>query len=278
MYDRSSRATARIPDTKSPETGDTNSRFLCVIRHAFRWGRGQGTKATAAMTTRNPNAFLTKFLTGSLHFPFCMVRVPACIASSCGSGSRDSGGCGLGLARCSDGACIPSSYFCNNRIDCADGSDELNCRRTGSRGSERLSPYDQSHTPSLSGNQIAARSRPDEVRVKIHAYDTSQNVAIGNDVVFRCRDESPLRVEVYWTREHGRPLPANGNDIAGRLTITGIREQDKGIYVCRAKGYPDQETAFLNVASIPSMYHHHFAILPMFPNSFCEHVSWPLTL
>ena len=29
---------------------------------------------------------------------------------------------------CNDGACIPNSYYCNNRPDCLDNSDEVNCR------------------------------------------------------------------------------------------------------------------------------------------------------
>ena len=35
--------------------------------------------------------------------------------------------CGFGQFRCSDGQCIDQRLLCNQRYDCSDGSDELNC-------------------------------------------------------------------------------------------------------------------------------------------------------
>lgn len=84
--------------------------------------------------------------------------------------------------------------------------------------------------------------------IKVATYDTPQTVVLGNDVVFRCRDESSLRTEVYWTRPNGDALPSNANDVNGRLTIVNLQDKDSGVYVCHAKGAPsEQATVYLNV-------------------------------
>lgn len=46
---------------------------------------------------------------------------------------------------------------------------------------------------------------------------------IGREVIFRCRDEGPLRAKVRWSRPGGRPLPAGFADKNGRLEIPNIR-------------------------------------------------------
>lgn len=35
--------------------------------------------------------------------------------------------CELSEFRCEDGQCIPHTWRCDNSMDCADGSDEVNC-------------------------------------------------------------------------------------------------------------------------------------------------------
>lgn len=47
--------------------------------------------------------------------------------------------CGLDQFRCDDGSCIQGSRQCNGLRDCADGSDEVNCKNgTCSDGLVRL--------------------------------------------------------------------------------------------------------------------------------------------
>lgn len=161
------------------------------------------------------------------------------------AGQRNVGGCAGGSYRCSDGTCIDGSSLCNGRRDCYDGSDESNCVGSHVPGHSQYEPYhypshsSQYHAksviPSGSGQEAVVDNKP-----RIHAYDVQQTITAGNDVVFRCRDESSLRVEVYWTRDADIPLPFNANEMSGRLTITATREEDKGIYVCHARGYSDQ--------------------------------------
>ncbi|EDV19474.1 uncharacterized protein TRIADDRAFT_62104 [Trichoplax adhaerens] len=43
------------------------------------------------------------------------------------TGTTTTGQCGHGRFKCHNGQCINSTYVCNKRADCADGSDELNC-------------------------------------------------------------------------------------------------------------------------------------------------------
>lgn len=51
-----------------------------------------------------------------------------------------------------------------------------------------------------------------------------RGLCVGNEVVFHCRDEGPLRVKVHWMRSAGRPLPpGTRDDKEGRLEIPDIR-------------------------------------------------------
>jgi hypothetical protein len=35
--------------------------------------------------------------------------------------------CTINEWKCDSGQCINSQYYCDNRVDCVDGSDEINC-------------------------------------------------------------------------------------------------------------------------------------------------------
>ena len=48
----------------------------------------------------------------------------------------------------------------------------------------------------------------------------------GREVVFQCRDEGPLRVDVTWSRGNGAeglPFPRGTRDFDGRLEIPNIQ-------------------------------------------------------
>ena len=48
----------------------------------------------------------------------------------------------------------------------------------------------------------------------------------GREVVFQCRDEGPLRVDVKWSRGNGAeglPFPRGTRDFDGRLEIPNIQ-------------------------------------------------------
>ena len=51
-------------------------------------------------------------------------------------------------------------------------------------------------------------------------------VISGREVVFQCRDEGPLRVNVKWSRGNGAeglPFPPGTRDFNGRLEIPDIK-------------------------------------------------------
>lgn len=143
-------------------------------------------------------------------------------------------------------------FFCNGNKECNDGSDEVAC--SGSINNQQMSAsYDSRYPQPQYDSSYGTRNEWPVVQnvppsIKVATYDTPQTVVLGNDVVFRCRDESSLRTDVYWTRPNGEALPSNANDVNGRLTIVNLQDKDSGVYVCHAKGSPnEQATVYLNV-------------------------------
>lgn len=92
------------------------------------------------------------------------------------------------------------------------------------------------------------------MKVKILIYDSTQTVNLGNDVVFRCRDESSLRAPVFWSRSDNQQLPYNAHDSMGRLSINKVNRENEGIYICQANGHPDKQTAQLIIRSDRSKF------------------------
>lgn len=62
---------------------------------------------------------------------------------------------------------------------------------------------------------------------KIFSFHNFINLIIsGQEVVFQCRDEGPLRVNVKWSRGNGAeglPFPPGTRDFNGRLEIPDIK-------------------------------------------------------
>ena len=123
-------------------------------------------------------------------------------------------------------------------INCQDGSDERNCPKT------------------------TTTKKPD-IRLDIRVYPSSgkQETEEGQDVVFQCRDEGPLRARVKWERSDGSYLPPGlkftnkkdlnpkimlfsltsflgSKDINGRLEMSNVQLGHRGSYDCKAVDYP----------------------------------------
>lgn len=123
---------------------------------------------------------------------------------------------------CSNGQCISLNLHCNGRYDCSDLSDEQNC--------DQFNLY--SHRPT----HYTVNSKTVTTTIDLKVYDTPQTQYVGDDVVFRCRDEGQTRNPVKWSRLDGKPFPTGTHEFNGRLTLYSISLRDSGIYRCTAVG------------------------------------------
>ncbi len=75
----------------------------------------------------------------------------------------------------------------------------------------------------------------------VRVYPEHQWVYEGHDAVVQCRDEGDLRSPVVWIRNN--VTLQNEPDKRGRLSLTGLRLEDSGEYVCSVKGHENQKDA-----------------------------------
>ncbi|CAH0716594.1 unnamed protein product, partial [Brenthis ino] len=112
--------------------------------------------------------------------------------------------------RCENGPCIKLYQRCDGHVDCPhDGSDEFDC----------------------------PAGIPGPIALNLKTYPSEQTVRNGGDVVFTCRDEGPLRAQVKWIREGGRPIKSGYTDVRGRLEMSKVTPADSGTYICQAPRY-----------------------------------------
>ncbi len=68
--------------------------------------------------------------------------------------------------------------------------------------------------------------------IVLQVYPERTSVRQGHEVVFRCRDEGAMHLDVRWSREGGAPLPVGSLDLKGRLTLLNVQTNYSGVYVC----------------------------------------------
>ncbi|XP_055844274.1 basement membrane-specific heparan sulfate proteoglycan core protein isoform X29 [Episyrphus balteatus] len=170
--------------------------------------------------------------------------------NDCDDGSDEENCCKANEFACRSGQCVPESAKCNGNNDCYDGSDEADCREPERNclpyqfrcsNGQCISQYARCNGQSDCNDGSDERNcpyTPANPQLNLKTYPDSQIIKESREVIFRCRDEGPLRAKVRWSRPGGRPLPSGFMDKNGRLEIPNIRVDDSGKYICEAVGYP----------------------------------------
>ncbi|XP_070207543.1 basement membrane-specific heparan sulfate proteoglycan core protein-like isoform X4 [Littorina saxatilis] len=153
-----------------------------------------------------------------------------------GSDERDCGPrCEPGEHEC-DNRCIPAPYVCNGRAECSDGSDEDNCPTCDEAtefqcGDGRCIPAGY-----RCNGRAECADRTDELdcppRIVVVINPTAVRVRRGQTAVFFCEAMGGATAPVTWSRSDNQRLPTGYTESRGRLTLTGVSEEDSGDYVC----------------------------------------------
>ncbi|XP_055601853.1 basement membrane-specific heparan sulfate proteoglycan core protein-like isoform X2 [Uranotaenia lowii] len=143
--------------------------------------------------------------------------------------------------------CIPAWMICDGKSDCADHSDERNCRVLGTgtvRYGDRPEQRRGGPHPPMSTTSYGSRGvNPNLARAasKFFAHQslpvlilepTMSYLRTGESVAVDCISSAGAHVPVTWERVGGQPLPYNFRQDGNRLIIQDVTELDAGKYTC----------------------------------------------
>ena len=148
--------------------------------------------------------------------------------------------------QCQSGECVSSWRQCDGTQDCLDSSDEDTrlcqpCRINQFQCiSSKMCIEESRRCDGVTNCSDASDEHdcPFAEGVNLRTYPSQQSISEGEEVVFQCRDEGRLRVDVEWRRGNGLPLPPGSRSLRGRLEMSNIQVSDTGTFICYALGYP----------------------------------------
>ncbi|CAL1546871.1 unnamed protein product [Lymnaea stagnalis] len=160
--------------------------------------------------------------------------------NDCDDGSDErSCPCRSGEFTCvNDGRCLPAGYKCNGNPECTDGSDELNCVRECSEREFRCSNNECIPSSSLCDGRLDCPDGVDErncaIGVTVSISPQQMRKRVGTSASFICQASGNPPARITWTRRTGGAMPPQAQISNNRLTITDLRLEDAGDYMCKA--------------------------------------------
>ncbi|XP_058821183.1 basement membrane-specific heparan sulfate proteoglycan core protein isoform X2 [Topomyia yanbarensis] len=138
--------------------------------------------------------------------------------------------------------CLPSWMICDGISDCADSSDERNCRilRKGivrsNSPTETTRGQRQYQLPVAAVDSTLARSAskffaPQSLPI-LRLEPTVSYLKPGESVEVDCTSSAGTHVPIVWERTGGQPLPYNFRQDGNRLIVQDVTELDSGKYTC----------------------------------------------
>lgn len=110
---------------------------------------------------------------------------------------------------------------------------EYVCTATNSAGSAQTRAQVYVASREGGGSQPSGREPEQAGGLAVSPQDLA--ISIGDTAMFSCEVQGSAGYQVSWQRLDGR-LPFTASDYGGRLTISDVKPEDSGMYVCRAQG------------------------------------------